>query len=151
MLNRELLPCAAIKVFSRIFRIDLFNEKVLLIYADNREPESHILVMPECNSGQCWLTSANNVPPGCDEVDSFSQGGKANRSMRIVRQKRFPGPGHSAIDYPVVTALLARKADGADSRNIVLENRRSDVRQIEAMGHDKCGRRIGWRQKFNRC
>ena len=86
-------------------RTDLFDVHVLLVHADDGEPEAHPLVVPGRDAGERRLAGADHVPPRSDEVHDVAQRRHADRSMWVVRKQRFTGRGAGGAHDPVVRPL----------------------------------------------
>src|SRR5262249_37915234 len=73
MHDLNLLPALADLVFLGILRIDLFDEDVGLVRADDGEAPGDAVVVAESDSGQGRLAAADHVPARCVQVYEVTQ------------------------------------------------------------------------------
>src|SRR3989441_8325803 len=85
-------------------RTDLFDVHVLLVHADDGEPEAHPLVVPGRDAGERRLAGADHVPPWSDEVHDVAQRRHADRSRSEEHTSEL-----QSLAYLVCRLLLEKK------------------------------------------
>jgi hypothetical protein len=131
----EWLPLAAISVLGGVRGVDGFHIEILLIDADDRKTERHVLIVPKRDAGQGRFAGANGIPAGAHQVHGLAQRGQLHRAVRVVGQQRAAGGGHGSVHYPVVAALFGGELHGADKLAISACDFAGDVGEVEALGN----------------
>ena len=137
--------------------------QVLLIDADNREPEGDAIVVSCRDARERRLAGTDDVPAGAIQVNAVSERRKLNRAVGIVCQQGPAGCGAGAADDPVVrssfaivgtnvlflaggTGVQTRPANGSIGPRREPKHLVGDVVEVEAFRHGQRSRRIEWHQ-----
>ena len=104
--NPHILPFPLVPILLRVLRIGLIHIQVFGIGRKNRQPPRPLLVMPNRNTRQVGLATANHVPAGRNQMHPVAQRRRGNRAVRVVDHERLPGERFGAVHYPVITALV---------------------------------------------
>src|SRR6185436_15466981 len=107
------LPPAVVAVAARrgnrFARRDLLDIHILLVHANNRQPERDAIVMADRHARARGLPGADDVPARTYEVRDIADGRMRDRAMWIVRENRLAASRLLSAHDPVVRSVQTLK------------------------------------------